>query len=53
MKKSTKRRLIAIPRIFRMLFALIFMWVGYPIFLVGVFIGWGWEGAKRSWRDMP
>jgi hypothetical protein len=53
MKKTTKRRILAVPRAFRMLLALIFMWVGYPIFLFGVFIGWGWKGVKQSWRNMP
>ena len=53
LKKTTMRRLLAFFRVFRMLLSLIFMWIGYPVFLVGVFIGWGWKDVKKSWRDMP
>ena len=52
-RKNTKRRLIAVLNAFRMLIALVFMWVGYPVFLVGVFIGWGMKGVKQSLRNMP
>jgi len=56
LKKTTMRRLLAffrVFRVFRMLLSLILMWIGYPVFLVGVFIGWGWSDVKKSWRDMP